>query len=125
MWAFLCRGIKMARTTKDGFELVPKKGRKLQVLPDLFEWYMDELGWERADLWDHILKLSRDGGPDKSTLDKVFQTGWASRKTYRLVLKAIRKELAGRYLTEDVAERMDPARVPMPNRLDRWPKRGE
>jgi len=115
----------MTRTKKDVFELVPRKGRMLKVLPDLFEFYMEEFDWDRKDLWDHMLKCSSGVGPDISVLHKTFQTEWASRRTYSLIRKAIRKELARRYVTEDLAERIDPQKVPMPDRLDRWPKKGK
>ena len=113
----------MSKEDSDGFEMVPRKGRKLKVMPKLLDWYLEELGWERKDLWKRIVKMDPNGGPDRSSLDKIFSEGWASKKNYFRIRAVLRKELAKRYDTDDKAERIDPERVPLPRRLDKWPKR--
>lgn len=109
--------------TVNGSEFKRREGsrERVPVLVDLANYLNRELGWTRGILWEHMRLTGDPEGPDITTLDKVFQRGWATPPVRLKMETAYKVELALRHASPDPAIHLDPKKVPMIESLDAWP----
>ena len=105
----------------NGDEFATGNKRTLPVEVEILNCYSSELDWDRTALWSRMLKVGVPDRPDISTVNRVFQLGYATEWVYYKMRRAYKIGLAERHTSNDPSFHIDPKRVPMIEHLDVWP----